>query len=73
MSIAYTANHVYDPSPLIAETYSRHVEEIRNPLSEMLKRHWKAIELAISDRLQGTVHLEGDEMSVGYYVVRADR
>jgi len=65
MSVAYTANHVYDPSPKMAETYGRHVEEVKGPYSSELLAHWKSIEQAIARRVEGTVHFEGDHISVG--------
>jgi hypothetical protein len=66
MSVAYTANHVYDPTPKIADTYGRHVDEVKSPHSSELEHHWRAIEAAIARRLEGTVHFSNGHVSVGH-------
>ena len=71
MSIACSANHVYDPTPKIADYYGRHVDEVRTPYSAELKLHWKSIEQAMEQRIEGTVHFNGDQMSIGEEVLRA--
>lgn len=65
MNIAYTANHVYFPQQKYAETYSRAAYEVLDPPCE-LSNHWNAIQHAMDKRVQGTIHLEGDHIAVGY-------
>ena len=68
MSVAYTANHVYSPTPKIADTYSRSVYEVRTADRD-LPNHWGTIQKAIARRLEGSVHFEGDSVSIGYEVI----
>src|SRR3954463_14837667 len=70
MSIACTANHVYDPTPKIAETYSREVHEVTSAAAHQLSAHWDIIQRAIDKRLEGTVRLEDGGISVGDQVFK---
>lgn len=65
MSIAYTANHIYGTEVKHAPTYSRSVYEVTNPNACNLSSHWSLIQQAIAQRVEGTVHFEGDRFSIG--------
>jgi hypothetical protein len=65
MSIAYTANHVYDPTPKIALGYSRSVYEVTSPYKGELQANWDMIQQATNRRLQGTLHFEDGGVCVG--------
>ena len=68
MSVAWTANHVYDLEMKHADNYSRYAYEVRSP-NARLANHWSHIQEAIAQRLEGTVHLEDDSISVGDQLV----
>jgi hypothetical protein len=65
MSVAYAANHVYSPEIKYADGYSRSVYEILSPSGYGLADHWSLIREAIAQRLEGTVHIEDDDICVG--------
>jgi hypothetical protein len=65
MSVAYTANHVYDPTPKMAETYGREVHEVTSADAYKLSAQWSLIQRAIAQRIEGTVHVEADRICVG--------
>jgi hypothetical protein len=67
MSIAHSANHVYSPQEKHAETYSRVAYEVTSPDYD-LSQHWQAIQAAIERRVEGTLHIEAEQVSVGYEV-----
>ena len=66
MPVAYTSNHVYSPEVKHAETYSRSAYEILSPNAYSLADYWSLIGQAIAQRLEGTVHIEGDGICVGW-------
>lgn len=70
LDIAYNANHTHWILDRKDKSYP-HVAEVREPLNQgKLANCGAAIQTAIAERLQGTVHLEGDHVCVGYQIVR---
>ncbi|HET7576971.1 MAG TPA: hypothetical protein VFK19_10480 [Sphingomicrobium sp.] len=63
MKIAYTANHLHWMSPRKDTSYP-HANEVRPPFYGDLVGYEEAIERAIAQRVQGTVHLEDGGISV---------
>lgn len=64
MSIAHTANHIYDPAPISADQYFRNAREIKGPFSG----RFEPLERAISQRIEGTVHFENGLLYIGSQV-----
>ena len=69
MSIAYSANHIYSPTSKIAASYSRIAYEVRGSLPTKLRAHQDSIKLAIARRVQGTIHFEDGQVTVGHEVI----
>ncbi len=69
MSIACSANHVYSPASKIADNYSRLAYEVRGAMPAKLRAHQDSVKLAIAQRLQGTIHVENDQIMVGHEVI----
>ena len=69
MSIACSANHVYSAASKIADNYSRFAYEVRGAMPAMLRAHQDSVKLAIAQRLQGTIHVENGQVTVGHEVI----
>lgn len=69
MSIAHAANHVYGTTTILALDYGRWVEEVKRPPNAALEEHWDALQAAIAQRLQGTVHFERECLRIGTEVI----
>ena len=69
MSIAYTANHIYDPTPTMGGDYSRLAFEVRDPHNDKLTEHWDSITRAVDERLQGTLHFDDGKLAIGDEVI----
>ena len=69
MSIAYSANHIYSPPHKIADNYSRMAYEVRGALPAKLRAHQDSIKFAIAQRMQGTIHFENGQVTVGHEVI----
>jgi hypothetical protein len=69
MSIACSANHVYSPAAKIADNSSRFAYEVRGAMPVKLRAHQDSVRLAIAQRLQGTVHVENGQVTVGHEVI----
>lgn len=68
MNIAYTANHVYGTMPIIWSDYGRHAFKVQCLPSE-LDAFSEAIDQALSKRLRGTLHVDGDVLKLGNLVI----
>jgi len=69
LKIAYSANHILSVWDRKDRSYP-HISEVKVPSSHRkIADRAPAIELAISQRLQGTVHFEGGGLRIGSQVV----
>lgn len=65
MSVAYSANHIYDPTPKMALDYGRHAQAVfRRPESISIAA-WSKLDEARNGGLRGTVHCDDDSCFVG--------
>lgn len=69
MSIAHSANHIHGIFDRKDRSYP-HGQEVRAPFGEEMKALWGLVELAITRRLQGTVHFDGGQVCVGKEVIK---
>jgi hypothetical protein len=65
MAIAHSANHIYSPEPISDDHYFRNVKEIKSPIPSELVVCKNSIDRAISERVEGTIHLENNQFSIG--------
>ena len=69
IEIAYTANHIHRIWDRKDKSYP-HAAEVRNPSNDpRLAYHADLIEIAISQRLRGSVHIDGEKLYVGSQLV----
>ena len=65
MSVAYSANHIYDPTPKMALDYSRHTHGVVHRPETISIAAWSKLEKARESGLRGTVHCNDDSCFVG--------
>ena len=69
LKIAYNANHIHFISGRKDRAYP-HVAEVRTPSTyRELANCGASLDAAIAQRMQGTLHPEGDYVCVGYHEV----
>ncbi|MBX9897209.1 MAG: hypothetical protein K2Y17_04810 [Qipengyuania sp.] len=66
MSVAYSANHIYDPTPKMALNYGRHAYELLQRPDSITASAWSRLGKAQDRGLRGTVHVVDDRCFVGY-------
>lgn len=72
MQIAHTANHIHGIRPIHADNYGRDVyaADVAGTLAPKdLIKHGSALERAIAERWQGTVHWDSGQLAVGFEVI----
>ena len=69
LRIAHTANHIYDTKIIHADHYGRNVYVAGKFAPPGLLEHQGALDKAIAERVQGTLHWDDDHLSVGYEVI----
>ena len=69
MAIAHTANHVFGTHEIHEDNYFRAAHGVNALENNTLLPFSDAIELAIARRLQGTLHFDNAQLSVGNEVI----
>lgn len=65
MRVAYSAGHVMDYSEIHEDYYFRAPHKIELSQHKVLREYENVIQRAIERRLQGTLHIDGNEVCLG--------
>jgi hypothetical protein len=71
MAVASSANHVLGTDEIHGDYYFRAAEKVDPTQEKNLRQFAEAINLAMARRLQGTLHFDDGQVSVGDEVISA--